>query len=204
MQSDAGPSGGNAHRQKAGPGHKSGSKFKGVFDMKKGDRVYISETATKPNARLYGWSEPVKDIVTLPAGTKVYHVSYDFKITAFAPVVTCFSTEPVLTWGYVYMMTLKKDLTAEKVGSVEYRFDFAAVPNSAVEIVYLGSMSKDRVYTIVNKWGHVQKILTKCSFASEYKDLEKELNKAFWDEFQETAREKAYLGYKIINAKKEA
>jgi hypothetical protein len=172
--------------------------------MKKGDRVYISETATKPPERLFGWSEPIQGIVTLPAGTRLFHVSYDYKITAFASVTTCFSTEPVLTWGYIYCMTLKKDLPAEKVGSVEYRFDFAAIPNNAVEIVYLGTMNYDRRYTIVNKWGHVQKILTKCSFASEYKDLEKELNKAFWDEFQETAREKAYLGYKITNAKKEA
>ena len=151
--------------------------------MRKGDKVYINATsrpATKPNS----WTEKNEfGNEVLKAGTMLFHVSEYEKIESFYPCYTAFSIqEPVLT-GFCYMFKLKKDIEFEHIDKYEYRINLVEHEND-FDIVYLGKIDYNNKKVIVNKNGWIIRMFHKYSFAKEYKDIQKQLEKLEQKEIQ--------------------
>jgi len=87
--------------------------------------VKVRETATLPPPRSgsfrdIGKGQPTRCV--LPVGSELIHVSTWGELAAFAPVVTCFSSEPVLV-GSVYRFTVTAPVVGYVYGDGETRVD---------------------------------------------------------------------------------
>jgi hypothetical protein len=157
------------------------------LEMEKGDKVYISKDAHRPNIRSGSWNDTglSSEFVKMSAGTILYHSSIHEKLTAFVPCLTAFSVVP-LPWLHIYRFTFKREYTFEKVDSYEYRINLATVKNDDVEIVYLGTAEIVEGIALVNEFGIVQNRLNKFCFSTEYKQLEVKLNTNLVKEFSDS------------------
>ena len=117
--------------------------------MKKGDIVPISEKAHKPPCRPYSYmdTDTYEKKVTLPAGTVLVHVSEGKKLTAFAPIRTCFfySSVSLGLTGYVYVLRVLFDISGIEVTPREVRVDLGDVADR-VEIRYAGTFTNCRYW----------------------------------------------------------
>lgn len=174
--------------------------------MKKGDRVPVLAGAYVPQAHINSWTEKnLYGAVKLPAGTELYHVSEMGKLEAFAPIETCWNLEPGMTYGYVYMMVLKKDLIFEKFDNCDYRIDLSSLDEDDIDIVYLGTMDVDYSrFAVVDKFGRVDALPKKYNFAKQYKELEKEFTALYTEKIIQEYQDSYHirLGWHVVDATK--
>lgn len=146
--------------------------------MKKGDIVPIRESAYKPPCRPFSYMDTntYEKKVILPAGTILIHVSEDEKLTAFAPITTCFfysSVLPGLT-GYVYVLRVLDDISGIEVTSREVRVDLKEVADR-IEIRYAGTFKNCRYWLQDPDRPSRMYLPAAPHFAPEFRELEKQI-----------------------------
>jgi len=139
--------------------------------MKPGDNVPVNdELSYKPYRKnLNGYSERCDGKVILKAGTRLFHVSYYYKIKELASCYTCFSIEsPVLTTGYVYVVELLEDIECELYECGRYEYDeYRFVPTSEnCTCTYIGTMQYR--YLPDEEWELVRKISSNRTIGYRY------------------------------------
>jgi hypothetical protein len=122
----------------------------------------------------------------LPAGTVLFHISVEEKLTAFAPCVTCFSLErPVLT-GHCYIAICREDTPAQ-VDDLEVRIDLATAP---VDIYYAGRWKNDYRRVCVDHAGRVVYVPRRAFFAPVFREIARKAQEA-----ERQANWRYYTGY---------
>ena len=172
--------------------------------MKRGDRVPIRDDARKPSRRAYSYMDTdtyARDII-IPAGTILFHVSEgeEEKLTAFAPIYTCFSIGTTVLVGHVYVMSVREDIPAIEVSPDEVRIDLGDV-REHVEIRYAGVTKYNPAKAVVDEFGRIRYLPCRAFFSSEFRWLAKQIEE---EENKAIARHLFIEGYRVVNFKRAA